>query len=90
MTCPYVLEKQSDLKPRRSAQELMNLSRLGALYPNRLSFSRTLMRRMGREEWGIKKISFDLDENGVGTAIYKIDTKNRHLWFVAFAQHLSS
>ena len=90
MTCPYVLEKQSDLKPRRSAQELMNLSRLGALYPNRLSFSRTLMRRMGREEWGIKKISFDLDENGVGTAIYKIDTKNRHLWFVVFAQHLSS
>lgn len=90
MTCPYVSEKQSDLKPRRSAQELMNLSRLGALYPNRLSFSRTLMRRMGREEWGIKKISFDLDENGVGTAIYKIDTKNRHLWFVVFAQHLSS
>ena len=90
MTCPYILEKQSDLKPRRSAQELMNLSRLGALYPNRLSFSRTLIRRMSREEWDIQKISFDLNENGVGTAIYKIDTKNRHLWFVVFAQHLSS
>ena len=90
MTCPYVSEKQSDLKPRRSAQELMNLARLGALYPNRLSFSRTLIRRMGREKWNIKKVSFDLDENGFGTAIYKIDTKNRHLWFVVFAQHLSS
>ena len=90
MTCPYVSEKQSDLKPRRSAQELMNLARLGALYPNRLSFSRTLIRRMGREKWNIKKVSFDLDENGFGTAIYKIDTKNRHLWFVVFAQHLSA
>ena len=90
MTCPYVSEKQSDLKQRRSAQELMNLSRLGALYPNRLSFSRTLIRRMGREKWNIKKVSFDLDENGFGTAIYKIDTKNRHLWFVVFAQHLSA
>ena len=90
MTCPYVSEKQSDLKPRRSAQELMNLARLGALYPNRLSFSRTLIRRMGCEKWNIKKVSFDLDENGFGTAIYKIDTKNRHLWFVVFAQHLSA
>ena len=90
MTCPYVSEKQADLKPRRSAQELMNLARLGALYPNRLSFSRTLIRRMGREKWNIKKVSFDLDENGFGTAIYKIDTKNRHLWFVVFAQHLSA
>ena len=90
MTCPYVSEKQSDLKPRRSAKELMNLARLGALYPNRLSFSRTLIRRMGREKWNIKKVSFDLDENGFGTAIYKIDTKNKHLWFVVFAQHLSA
>ena len=90
MTCSYVSEKQSNLKTRRSAQELMNLPRLGALYPNRLSFSRTLIRRMRREEWNIKKISFDLDQNGVGTAVYKIITNGTYLWFVVFAQHLSS
>tara|TARA_S200000501_G_scaffold231322_1_gene216920 strand:+ start:303 stop:1895 length:1593 start_codon:yes stop_codon:yes gene_type:complete len=45
---------------------------------------------MRREEWNIKKISFDLDQNGVGTAVYKINTNDTYLWFVVFAQHLSS
>ena len=90
MTCSYLLEKQLNLKTRRSAQELMNLPRLGALYPNRLSFSRTLIRRMRREEWNIKKISFDLDQNGVGTAVYKIITYDTHQCYVVYAQHISS
>jgi hypothetical protein len=35
----------------RPPQEVMRLARLGAFHPTRLSFVRTLVRRMGREAW---------------------------------------
>ena len=73
----------------RSSKEVMNLDRLGSLYPTRLSFSRTLIRRMSRENWSIKKTSFNLDKKGMGTAIYQINTNSSLLWFVVFSEHLS-
>ena len=89
MTCPLINKNRPGKNFHRSSKELMNLDRLGALYPNRLSFSRTLIRRMSREAWNIQKIHFNLDKKGVGTAIYKIDTKQSPLWFVVFTQNLS-
>ena len=74
MTCCLIAKDQLDVTPRRSSEDVMKLDRLGALFPNRLSFSRTLVRRMRREKWTIKRISFNLNEKGVGTAIYKITT----------------
>tara|TARA_Y100000588_G_C14254830_1_gene924961 strand:- start:688 stop:2397 length:1710 start_codon:yes stop_codon:yes gene_type:complete len=72
----------------RPPEFVMKLDRLGSFFPTRLSFTRTLMRRIVRESWDIRRETFDLDKDGVGTAIYKIETPHFPLWFVVFANHL--
>lgn len=69
----------------RSADEVMNLTRLGKLHPFRLSFMRTLVRRMSRESWSIQRTRFDLDANGFGTALYEIRSPNHLYTFVVFS-----
>ena len=76
--------------PLRSPDVVMKLERLGSLFPNRLSFARTLVRRMANENWSITKEKFDLDDRGIGTAIYKINTPVFPVWFVVFADHLEA
>ena len=74
--------------PLRSPDVVMKLERLGSLFPNRLSFARSLIRRMANENWLITKEKFDLNDRGIGTAVYKIDTPIFPVWFVVFADHL--
>ena len=76
--------------PLRSPDLVMKLERLGSLFPNRLSFARSLVRRMANENWSITKEKFDLDDRGIGTAIYKIDTPINPVWFVVFADDLEA
>ena len=76
--------------PLRSPDVVMRLERLGSLFPNRLSFARTLVRRMANENWSITKEKFDLDNRGIGTAIYKINTPIIPVWFVVFADDLEA
>ena len=76
--------------PLRSPDVVMKLERLGSLFPNRLSFARTLVRRMANENWSITKEKFDLDNRGIGTAIYKINTPVIPVWFVVFADDLEA
>lgn len=74
-----------DLRP---ANEVMDLKRLGSLHSCRLSFVRTLMRKMGRESWQISRVRFDLDEKGYGVAIYRLETPYNQYHGVMFAQAL--
>ena len=74
--------------PLRSPDVVMKLERLGSLFPNRLSFARSLVRRMATENWSITQEKFDLDNRGIGTAIYKINTPINPIWFVIFADDL--
>lgn len=74
--------------PLRPPETVMRLARVGSFHPTRISFTRTLVRRMARENWRISRPLFELDGNGIGTAIYRIDTPASPLWFVAFADHL--
>ena len=39
----------------------MTLKHMGSRYPSRLSFSRSMLRAMFKENWTIKKSKFDLD-----------------------------
>ena len=80
---PAIAEKM------RPEAEVMDLARLGSLHSSTLSFMRTLVRRIMKEEWKIERRVFDLDENGYGTAIYQIDTPNDTFSFVLFSNHLS-
>ncbi|WP_031384120.1 hypothetical protein [Modicisalibacter zincidurans] len=58
----------------RPAERVMDLERLGSLHASRLSFVRSLVRQMARERWQISRVRFALDEEGYGTAIYRLQT----------------
>lgn len=66
----------------------MRLSRLGSLHQCRLSFMRVLLRRMARENWRFERRAFDIDEAGVGHAIYTAHGPERSYSLVAFAHDL--
>ena len=84
------ISSKSAETPLRSPDVVMRLDRLGSLFPNRLSFARSLIRRMANENWSITKEKFDLNDRGVGTAIYKIVTPVSTIWFVVFTDHLEA
>ncbi|MCE8006123.1 hypothetical protein [Aestuariivita sp.] len=73
----------------RPEAEVMDLARLGSLHSSTLSFMRTLVRRIMKEEWVITRDRFDLDEHGYGTAIYGIETPRDRYSFVLFSEYLS-
>ena len=61
---------------------------MGAFHPTRVSFMRTLVRRMARERWRIERERFNLDADGYGDAVYRVVTPAATLRFVAFSSHL--
>ena len=72
----------------RPPGEVMRLSRLGRFHPTRLSFARTLVRRMAREGWRIETALRDLDDDGYGRVAYDVHTPAGVLGFTAFSHHL--
>jgi len=54
----------------RDPGTVMRLDRLGSFHQCRLSFMRTLLRRLKRENWRFTRPVFDIDAKGVGTAVY--------------------
>lgn len=73
---------------RRPASEVMRLDRLGSAHPMRLSFLRILLRRMVDEKWSFDRPVFDLDERGVGCAVYRANGPERCYSLVCFAHDL--
>ena len=67
----------------------MTLEQMGSRYPSRLSFSRSMLRTIVRENWKIEKVKFDLDKKGYGTAIYEINSKKNRYSLVCFSQYLA-
>ena len=72
----------------RPPGEVMRLSRLGRFHPTRLSFARTLVRRMAREGWRIETALRELDDEGYGRVAYDVRTPAGVLGFAAFSHHL--
>ncbi|MEM6656495.1 MAG: hypothetical protein AAF625_00265 [Pseudomonadota bacterium] len=66
----------------------MRLKRLGSLHQCRLSFMRILTRRMAGEGWTFDRPVFNIDENGVGRAVYTASGPDRTYSLVAFAHDL--
>ena len=66
----------------------MTLERMGSRYPSRLSFSRSMLRTMVKENWKIIKAKFDLDKDGFGTVVYEINTPNQVYSLVCFSQYI--
>jgi len=72
----------------RRPETLMRLARLGSFHPTRLSFTRTLVRRMARERWTFERARFDVDDAGYGDVVYTAHTPVRPVHFVAFSSYL--
>lgn len=66
----------------------MELPRLGSFSSSRLSFARSLIRKMGRQRWQITQTRFDLDANGYGEVIYRIQTPQARYHVVIFSRYL--
>lgn len=74
---------------RRSPDVVMTLARLGSLHQSRLSFMRQLTRRMAREAWTFRTHVFDINDHGVGHAVYIAQGPERAYSLVAFAHDLA-
>ncbi|UTW08572.1 hypothetical protein [Pseudomonas benzenivorans] len=72
----------------RPPHVVMDLERLGSLHQSRLSFMRCLVRKIMREGWRIEPRRFELDDQGYGTVIYRIQTSGDLFSFVLFSQYL--
>ena len=75
-------------KIKRPPSVVMRLARLGSFHQCRLSFMRVLTRRMANEKWTFSRPRFDIDNNGVGTAVYTANGPERTYSLVAFAHDL--
>jgi len=74
-----------DLRP---PDEVMKLARMGAAFPTRLSFMRSLVRRMAREAWRFEKVRFDVDAQGFGTSVLAVHTPDRTYSLLVFTHDL--
>ena len=75
--------------PLRSPDVVMKLARLGAMHPSRLSFARSLLRRLAREQWRVERDLWHIDAGGFGFAVYRVETPRRPYSLVAFSRRLA-
>jgi len=75
--------------PLRPANQVMDLERLGSLHQSRLSFMRTLVRRIMKERWQIAPSLLQLDDQGYGTVVYQVRAPHGVFSFVLFSNYLS-
>ena len=74
--------------PLRDPDTVMRLSRMGSAHPTRLSFMRALLRRLRREGWRFDRPLWEIDDDGVGRAVYRARGPRRTYSLVAFAHDL--
>lgn len=72
----------------RPPEVVMRLERMGSAFPTRLSFMRSLIRRMAREEWRFEKVRFDVDADGFGTSVLAVHTPDRTYSILVFTHDL--
>ena len=72
----------------RPADEVMRLERMGSFFPTRLSFMRSLIRRMNAGKWAIGAARFDLDDDGYGLAVYEAHAGDEVYSLVGFSHAL--
>lgn len=74
----------------RPANIVMDISRLGCLYPYPLSFMRSLLRGVMAGNWKITPAQFDLCDEGYGHAVYEIVTPHAVFSYVIFSKYLDT
>lgn len=83
-----MLQKLTSSPNKNPSSNIMTLKRMGARYPSRLSFSRSMLQTIVKENWNIKRLKFDLNKLGHGLAIYEVKILKKIYSFVCFSQHI--
>jgi hypothetical protein len=73
---------------RRPPEVVMRLARMGSFHQTRLSFMRTLLRRLKREQWHFKRNLWAINAQGFGRAVYTLYGPERAYSLVAFSHEL--
>ena len=73
---------------RRPPEQVMRLARLGSFHQTRLSFMRSLLRRLKHEQWQFKRPVWEIDNHGFGRAVYSVIGPERSYSLVAFSHAL--
>lgn len=72
----------------RPPETVMRLERMGSFHQSRLSFMRSLLRMMKREQWTFSRPVWRIDADGVGVAVYQAKGPRRTYSLIAFAHDL--
>ncbi|KNG94100.1 hypothetical protein [Pseudaestuariivita atlantica] len=81
----WITPAEAELRP---PSDVMRLSRLGAMFPTRLSFLRTLMRRLDREGATLNRPVWQMNAEGHGHAVYTIRLGGHDYALVAVSNEL--
>jgi len=72
----------------RSPEQVMRLSRMGSSFQTRLSFMRSLTRRISCENWGFEQLLFEVDDNGYGVSVHAAHTPKRTYSLITFTNEI--
>lgn len=73
---------------RRPPEHVMRLDRMGSFFPTRLSFMRTLIRRLDAAKTKIRCTVWEMDKGGFGRAVYQLQLGGRAYALIAFSNAL--
>ncbi len=77
-------------EPLRSPDQVMRLARMGAMFPTRLSFLRSLLRRLSAEQANVTRAIWEMDAEGYGHAVYTLKLGGHSYSLVAFSNRLDA
>jgi len=73
----------------RNAALVMAPERLGAMHQNRISFVRSLIRKMASQDWSVTKYEWQLCPRGFGHVIYRLTTPQHIYHLVVFCDEIA-
>ncbi|NOI66083.1 hypothetical protein [Vibrio sp. 99-8-1] len=73
----------------RDAEMVMAPDRLGAMHQNRISFVRSMIRKMAEQKWQVTKQQWQLSPQGFGHVIYKLQTPLHVYHLVVFCDEIA-
>ena len=74
--------------PLRAPDTVMRLSRMGSMFPTRLSFLRSLIRRLSAEQATVTRHAWEMCGDGYGHAVFSVDLCGHTYSLVAVSTNL--
>ena len=84
-----MIDIPKEAKSLRSPEIVMQPRRMGAIWASRFSFARQLVERVQRGQWQVAMDTWDIDVEGRGEAVYRVETPRQAFHFVLFSTKLN-